>query len=145
MNNLEQNLPGIGQKLTTFIDELADRGVSPDFGTDCMTLRWRPENGKSWNLGSITSKGLVWFDFLGRQAQNAGLLETRDQYLDNLAAGVPNALVKRYSKVASTSVATPQNNYIRIDELLANDERAQGWLRAIEEFQTGVTKFSSAD
>jgi len=48
---LDKELPNISQKLNAFIDKLAIYNVSPEFGTDTLILRWRPDNSKSWNLG----------------------------------------------------------------------------------------------
>ena len=54
---IEKDLPGISQRLNAFIDRLATYNVSPEFGTDSMILRWRPDDARSWNLGTITSSG----------------------------------------------------------------------------------------
>ena len=70
---LEKYLPGISDKLNGFVDDLSTYNVSPEFGTDCMILRWRPDDMKSWNLGTINHSGDVWMDYLGLQAKNAGL------------------------------------------------------------------------
>ena len=53
---LERNAPGASQSLKRFIDRLAAYNVHPEFGTDCMILRWRPDGTRSWKLGTITSR-----------------------------------------------------------------------------------------
>ena len=70
-----------------------------------MILRWRPDGTQSWNLGTITScsgqVGQVWMDYLGQQAQSAGLLDIFKQYLTNLAKLVPGAEVKTVNKMTA--------------------------------------------
>lgn len=95
---LEKDLPGTSPKLNGFIDILATYNVTAEFGTDCVILRWRPDDTKSWNLGTITSSGDVWMDYLGLQAKNAGLVSLEKQYLTKLAEVVPGAYVKQTRK-----------------------------------------------
>ena len=61
---LEKDFPGISQRLNAFLDDLATYNVLPEFGTDSMILRWRPEDGRNWNLGTISTHGDVWMDYL---------------------------------------------------------------------------------
>ena len=110
-----------------------------------MILRWRPDDTKSWNLGTITSSGQVWMDYLGLQAKNAGLLNLEKEYLTKLARLVPGAYVKQTRKETAWNVAAQDGKSIKVDALLADEARKDGWLRAIAEFQAEVMKTSQGD
>lgn len=138
---LESASPGSSQDLKAFLDDVAKYHVSADFGADCMVLRWRPENGKSWNLGTIASHGEVWMDYLGQQAKNAGLLEAHKEYLEKLKALVPDAVIRKAKKEAVWNIAR-NGRSITIDALLADGTRRDGWIRAIAEFQKAVSMTS---
>jgi hypothetical protein len=141
LEQLEKRFPGISQRLNAFIDSLAAYNVSPDFGTSSMILRWRTDDTRSWNLGTITSHGELWMDFLGKQANNAGLLEFHKQYLTNLARLVDGASVKQTPQEIAWYVSQ-NGKVIKIDALLADQTRRDGWVRAIAEFQSAVMKKS---
>jgi hypothetical protein len=141
---IEKDLPGISQRLNAFIDCLATYNVSPEFGTDSMILRWRPDDARSWNLGTITSSGQVWMDYLGQQANNAGLLELSKEYVTKLAELISGAIVKKAKKETALNVFQNGKN-ITVDALLADEVRKDGWVRAIAEFQAAVMKASHGD
>jgi len=143
LERLEREFAGISQRLNRFTEKLSTYDVWPEFGTESMILRWRPDGTKSWNFGTITSSsghaGDLWMDFLGRQAQSAGLLDSFKQCLTNLAGLVPNAYVKETPKEPSWYVAK-DGKVIKLDALLADEARADGWVHAIAEFQAAVAK-----
>ena len=139
---LEKNLPGISPALDAFIDDLANYDVSPDFGTDSMILRWRPDSAISWNLGTIVSSGQLWMDYMGQQAKNAGLGDSHKRYLESLAKLVPGATIKKTPQETAWNVAAQDGRIVRIDSLLADQTRKEGWLRAITDFQADVMKAS---
>ena len=95
-----------------------------------MILRWRPDEKRAWNLGSITTSGKVWTELLNAQADAVGLLNLSHAYLKRLAVAVPGATVKEHSKPTSWYVAKG-GTYVTIDELLAH---ADEWRAAIHEF-----------
>lgn len=74
-------------------------------------------------------------DYTSSRAQSEGLLDRFKQFLNNLAAIVPGAYVKRSTSV----VATQDGKCIKVGALLADETRADGWLHAITEFQAAVT------
>lgn len=138
---LEKHLPGISERLNAFLDNLATYNVSPEFGTDCLMLKWRPDDGKSWNLGTVSSHGQVYTDTLYAQANNEALLERGQQYIEKLADLVPGALVKK-----GKAWGVAQNDKtITLDALLADESRRDGWVRAIAEFRDAVMKVSDDD
>ena len=141
---LERHLPDNSQKLKDFAEDLATYNVSPEFGTDSMILRWRPDDTKSWNLGTITSSGQVFMDYMGQQANTAGLLDLFKQYLTKLARLIPGAEVKKTRKETAWNVAY-NGKSITVNALLADDVRKDGWLHAIGEFQAGVMDASQSD
>ncbi|HWQ54098.1 MAG TPA: hypothetical protein VN442_10465 [Bryobacteraceae bacterium] len=122
---LEKHCQGLSEKLNGFIDSLAAHNASPEFGSDSMILRWRSDDTKSWNLGTITSSGQVWMDYLGQQARNAGLLELSKQYLTDLAGLVPGAYVKKTQKETAWNIAQ-NGKSITADALLADEARKDG-------------------
>jgi len=74
-----------------------------------MILRWRPDNGRDWNLGTISKHGVVWMDYLGQQANSAGLPELHKQYLAKLADLVPGAYIRKTPKETAWYVAQTAN------------------------------------
>ncbi len=140
---LEKEFPGISENLNAFIDSIGACDVSPEFGTNSMILRWSPENGKSWNLGTIRKDAVV-MEQLGLQANSAGLLNLHEQYIKNLAGLVPDAEIRKTQKQAGWYIARA-GKYITVDVLLADKARRDGWVRAITEFQAGVAKVSPDD
>ena len=106
-----------------------------------MTLRWRPEDGRSWNLGSITSHGELWLDYLGQQAKVAGMSDLHQRYLDTLAETVPGAQVNKTPKPAAWNLKR-EGRFLTVKELLADHQREDRWLQAVENFQEGVLKRS---
>jgi hypothetical protein len=141
---LEKEFPGISQNMNAFIDSISACNVSPEFGTDSIILRWSPENGRNWNLGTISKHGVVWMDYLGQQANSAGLLDLHKQYLKSLADLVPGAYIKKTPKETAWYLAQ-DGKYITADALVADQVRRDGWTRAIKEFQDAVAQVSHDD
>jgi hypothetical protein len=135
---LQQNCPGAPEKLQNFFDELSEYEVRPEFGTDSLVLRWRPEEGKAWNLATITKRGEVWTDYLGKQAQAANLLLKYKDYLRDLGSLDPVAIVRETPKETAWYVAI-NKKCIKIDALLTDDARKKGWLAAIQRFQAAAS------
>lgn len=138
---LEGIAPGISVKISAFIDRIGEYSVSTEFGTASMILRWHSNDSKSWNLATIPTTGLLWLDYLGQETKNAGLLDLHSQYLSRLAALVPTASVKKTPQQSAWYV-TLDGKAIRIDALLADEARMEGWIGAITEFQAAVIKSS---
>jgi hypothetical protein len=149
LEKLEKEFPGMPQRLNRFIDNLAAYNIVPEFGTETMILRWRPEGTKSWNLGTIASSpgyvGVLWMDYLGSKVQSEALRDSFKQFLENLARLVPGAYVKKTPKESNWYVAAQDGKYITVDALLADETREDGWIRAIAEFQAAVAKSSQSD
>lgn len=144
LERLKADLPSdVSQRLTEFTDTLAQHMVLPEFGTASLILRWYgPDGTKAWNLGNIYSGAgstdwRVYLDYMGGQVKNSGLIEPYKRFLSQLALLVPGAKVI-VRKDAAGYVADPDGKSIRLASLLADDDRAQGWIRAIAEFQAAV-------
>jgi hypothetical protein len=150
-DRLERELPGISQKLNGFLEDLAAYNVSAEFGTESMILRRRPENGRDWNLGTISKRGLVWLDLMGGRANSEGLLELHKQFFQKLVDLfqklvdlVPGAYIRKPPKETTWYVAQDtKDHYISVDVLLASEARKDGWIRAIADFQAAVMKTSN--
>jgi hypothetical protein len=140
---IEKEFPGISQRLNAFLDDLATYNVSAEFGTESMILRWRPDNGKDWNLGTISKHGSVWLDLMGGRANSEGLLELHQQFLQKLVDLVPGAYIRRTPKKTAWYVAQDGKHYITAKALLADDARKDGWVRAIADFQSAVKEKSN--
>jgi len=144
LENLNKLFPGISQKINAFVEELADHNVVPEIGTNSMILRWHPDSTTTWNLATISSTGLVWIDYLSNQAANRGLPELCRKYRRELAALIPGAFVKETPKEAGWFISY-NGKTVTIDLLLADQQRAGGWLRAISEFQLAVSNASQSE
>ena len=83
-------------------------------------------------------------DYLGQQANTAGLLELSKRFVTSLATLVPGAYVKKARKETAWNVAAQDGKSITVDALLADEARESGWLRAIAEFQEAVMKVSQS-
>jgi hypothetical protein len=145
LEKLERDLPGISERLNRFTDKLSTFGVSSEFGSDSMILRWHLDGPRPWNLGTIAYSrafhvGELWMDYTGKRAESEGLLDPFKQFLASLAGLVPGARIKESRKEYALNVATQDGRIIRIDALLADESREEGWLRAIEQFQAAVAK-----
>jgi hypothetical protein len=136
---LEKGFPGVSDDLNAFLDDLATYNVSPEFGTDCLILRWRTDDGRNWNLGTINSHGTVWMDYLGSQAKGAGLPDEHKRYLDSLAKSVPRGSVKKTLKETAWQVAQ-DGKIITINALVSDQKTRDGWMAAIKDFQAAATK-----
>jgi len=134
---LEKNLPGISERLNVFLNSLSKYHVTPEFGVDSLILRWRPDDTSSWNLGTINSAGSVYMDYLAQKARDTGLNDACNEYFKRLVQIVPNAIVGKSSGGTAWSISF-NGKSLTIDTLLANDERRDGWLSAIAEFQKAV-------
>ena len=139
---LEKEFPGISQRLSAFLDDLAMYNVSAEFGTESMILRWRPDNGRDWNLGTISKHGVMWPDLMGARAKSEGLLPDHKQFLQKLKDLVPDAYIRETPCETAWYVAHDGKRYITADALLANETRKDGWVRAIADFQSAVMKKS---
>ena len=149
LEKLERDLPGISERLNRFTDKLSIFGVSSEFGNDTMILRWRPDGPRPWNLGTITSRagyvGDLWMEYTGKRAESEGLLDAFKQFLASLAALVPGARIKETRKESAWNVAAQDGRSIRVDALLSDESREDGWLQAIGQFQAAVTKTLPSD
>lgn len=142
---LEEHCPGVAPNLKAFFEEMRILNVNPEFGTDSLILRWRPEGGKSWNLGAIDSRGQVLMDWMGMQANTAGLLDQQKTYLQRLAS-LAGAVVK-LTKSTGSYIAPNQESTspIKIDALVSDQRRRDGWKEAIMDFQKIVAERSEPE
>jgi hypothetical protein len=131
-----RNYAAVIQRLKEFTAQLEPSGVVTEFGKNSMILRWRPDDKRAWNLGSITTSGQVWTEYLNAQADSVGLLGLSHAYLKRIAASVPGAHVKEHAKPTSWYVAKG-GTYVTIDALLGH---ADDWRNAIQEFTTAASK-----
>lgn len=132
---LEEACPGVGPRLKKFAARLQDLDVHVEFGTGSLILRWRPNEDVAWNLGSVTTAGKVWTEFLNAQADRAGVLDLSHCYQEHVAASVPGASVKRGATPLSWYVVK-NGTYVTAQDLLNHDE---AWLQAIQTFISDVT------
>jgi hypothetical protein len=141
---LEKEFPGVSQNLNAFLDSIAVFNVSPELGTESLILRWNPENGKTWNLGTISKRAELWTGYLAEQANGRGLIDAYKGYIRTLADPVPSAKVRETPKDTGWYI-TMNGKCITVDRLVADATRRDGWVRAIREFQAAVAKVSHDD
>jgi hypothetical protein len=133
--DLERKSPGISNQLGLFLDHIEARNVKPDFAEKTMTLRWYSEESGNWNLGTIVNSGDVWMDYHAGQARNLNRLDASKEYLEQIAALVPGASVRKTKSGTAWNLGDQRGHCLRIEQLLADDTRRTGWVRAIEYFQ----------
>jgi hypothetical protein len=134
---LARNFPTVIPRLMEFTRQLEPLGVTTDFGKDSMILRWRPDEKRAWNLGTIRTVGKVETDWLNQQTDLVGLLELSHAYLRRIADSVPGAYVKEHDRRTSWYVAKKGGTYVTIDALMAH---ADDWLIAIRDFTVAALK-----
>ena len=134
---LEPNSPGISERLSRFLAELATCNVNPEYGAKTLTLRWF-SGDRNLNLGTIVTKGEIWMDYHAVQARNINRLEASRKYLEDLAALVPGAQVKPTKSGAGWNLADRWGHALRANDLLADEARINGWIKAITRFQAAV-------
>lgn len=133
---LARNYPEVIPHLKEFMTQLEPLDVVTEFGKSSMIFRWRPDEKRAWNLGSITTSGKVWTDMLNLQTDSVGLLELSHAYLKRIADAVPGAYVKEHTKPTSWYVAKG-GTYITIDSLLAHKDE---WMTAMREFTEAASR-----
>lgn len=143
-DDLERNSPGGGVKVRAFVIDIAAYHVMADYGSKTLILRWHLEDAVNWNLGTIVSSGEVWMDYHAVQARNSNRLDASKQYLEDLAALVPGASVKQTKSGGAWNVCGLNGHSLRIQDLLADDMRKAGWIRAIQQFQLTVADSTKA-
>ncbi|RRA48658.1 hypothetical protein D1Y84_10555 [Acidipila sp. EB88] len=139
LEGVEHVFPGIGTNLNAMIDKLPAADVDPEFGAKSIILRWYGDDIRGWNLGTIVSSGEVWFDYLSVRAREKGLVEQARQYLAEVAALIPGASV-RIPPAGNAQVVNIDGKTIKVDALVADTRRLEGWLRAIARFQQAVAQ-----
>lgn len=134
---LAQSFPNIGASLKSFMTRLESVRVTADFGKDSLILRGRTGEDRTWNLGTITTTGRIWTDFLNMQASSVNLIELSHAYIYRLAELVPGASVKATPGKPTSRYVVKNGSAITIDELLAHED---GWIKAISEFLDDMAK-----
>jgi hypothetical protein len=71
---LVENYPAVVPKLKAFTTRLEATGITIEFGKLSMILRWRQDEKRAWNLGTIMPSGKVWTEYLNGLADADGLL-----------------------------------------------------------------------
>jgi hypothetical protein len=127
---LGAHFPEAPEKLRKFVERLESLDITTDFGKNSLILHWRPDEQRTWNLGTIFADGRVFTGMINDQANAVGLIDLSHAYLEHVAELVPGADVKKLPKNTSWYVRM-NDTYISIDELLLHQE---GWLAAIREF-----------
>jgi hypothetical protein len=141
---LESGSPGMPVLLHSFLVQLAVLNVLPDFGLKSLTLRWVAEDLTNWNLGSIATSGQIWFDYHAGQARNMNLLEVSKEYLSAIAALIPGAIVKPTKSGTAWNISDRNGHSLLVENLLNEESRRQGWLRAIQQFQVAIARSRDA-
>jgi hypothetical protein len=136
---LAKSHPNVPARLKAFVEQLSALGVTKDFGTKSMILRWRPDEARAWSLGAILTDGKVWTEMLHSQTDAVGLLDLSHAYVKHLASLVPGAYVKE-GKPTSWHV-DKDGTYVSVSDLLAHES---GWYAAIQEF-TAAAKVALSD
>ena len=139
LEQLEQVFPGINAHLNSLAGKLADYEVTPEFGPKSIVLRWQDDNARSWNLGTVGSSGEVWVESLVMRAKETSLESAANTYIKSIAAIVPGAAAK-VSGRGNLCLDGPDKKPLKIDSLVENHERIEGWLQAIDRFQQAVAK-----
>ncbi|HYA19016.1 MAG TPA: hypothetical protein VEF06_16195 [Bryobacteraceae bacterium] len=132
---LDAKVPDVVSRLKPLTARLGAIGVEIDFGKDSMIFRWRPDDQRSWNLGTVTTSGKVWTDTLNYQADQVGLIHLSHAYLKRLASVLPGAYVKELAKPTSWYVAKA-GTYVTVGDLLGH---ADEWLLALQGFMADAT------
>jgi hypothetical protein len=95
-DEFERRYPGRGPELATFVDSLAEFGVTPEFRRT-LVLRWRISPDVVGSLGYIEKNGPVWTGDGAGLARKLGAADAGEKYLSDIAKAIGGSL-RRYPR-----------------------------------------------
>jgi hypothetical protein len=113
-------------RLKAFLTELETLDVYADQRT-MLTLKWRNEDGREFNLGVIDAQGRLFTDYCYSAADAIGRIDVIHRYKSALAKLVPGARVEPTDKAMGVRLVIP-NQTNTLSRLL---DHAPEWLKAI--------------
>jgi hypothetical protein len=122
---LEERLPGLSERLRSFVASLSDIGVIPEFGKS-LSLRWQSPQGPAISAGTIEPGGSVWLLKTVTDARAIGRQAAGERYLEKIAR-IINGTVKR-SENGSIDVRIADGHAVRLPALLQSTDE---WKKAI--------------
>jgi hypothetical protein len=137
-DQLEQRRPGVGPQLRSFLRDVADIGVTPEFRKS-LVLRWDASADFSASPGYIETSGFVWLSSGWGSAKRLGQPQAGMRYLEAIAKTV-GGHVRRPEK-NWPDVTASNGRQLDIAELL---KVAEQWKAAIAQLIED-TKPISAD
>lgn len=132
--DLAQVSPELPGRLKAFLGKAADLNIHPDIKRS-LSLKWPGSDGQEYNLGIITSNGMVSTDYANWSAQPLGRIELGHAYQEELAALLPGGFVRKTPKPTGWR-AVAGDGELRLDTLLDHEA---GWLTAIGHYIEGVS------
>ena len=81
-------------------------------------------------------------DYHAVHARNYNMIPVSKQYLESIATWVPGTTVNPTKSGTGWNIAGPNGHALRIDDILLDDNRTLGWVRAIAQFEVAVSESS---
>ncbi|QIP03371.1 hypothetical protein [Bradyrhizobium symbiodeficiens] len=135
---LEQRLPGMSEKLKTFVSSLKPLGVEPEYGKS-LFLRFQNPHGIQLSAATIEPTGSIWLLKTITDSRLAGNQAAGEEYLAAIAQ-ISSGSIKRYDN-GTIDVRGSDDKSLRLPALI---QHAQGWKAAIERL-INATSQSKAD
>ena len=129
-DQLEQRRPGLANLIRSFLADVADLGVVPEFRKS-LILRWGASPDFSASAGHVDTSGKVWLGAGRNTANKLGNPAAGERYLAAVAAIVHGA-VKRYEKNWPEVIGADGHGVDAYD-LLKAAERRDAWKAAISQ------------
>lgn len=129
-DQLEQRRPGLATLIRSFLADVADLGIVPEFRKS-LILRWGASPDVSASAGYIDTSGKVWLSSGWNTANRLGNPAAGERYLASVAA-IVNGVVKRYEKNWPDVVGADGHGTDAYD-LLKAVERRNAWKAAISQ------------
>jgi hypothetical protein len=129
-DQLEQRRPGLADLTRSFLADVADLGIVPEFRKS-LILRWGASPDFSASPGYIDTSGRVWLSSGWNTANKLGNPAAGERYLASVAA-IVHGEVKRYEK-NWPDVVGADGHGIDAYDLLKVVDRRNAWKAAISQ------------
>lgn len=140
-DRLETKLPGIGGQLRSFVADLEEIGIFPEYG-QTLTLRWHPSEQIAASAAFIEITGAVWLGKGWGSAKKLGNPDAGRAYVDEVARQIGGSIKWSDNPNSDPFVRASNGKVPNISDLL--NYTAQ-WKAAIVKLIEATAKTSDQD
>jgi len=126
-DRLGQRVPGVVDRLKTFLEEISAYGIEPEFQRS-LILRWVPSADLQGSVGYVDAYGSVWLGDAYYSAKKFGVEQAGREFVEAVARSIGGVVHWPDEKNSQLSVRGNTGKIARIGELLV---QAEAWRDAI--------------